>query len=101
MFGLVLLCHCAVQIKTADSEAFPAPLPARAVAATVRVYNPFRSHAATGVLIRRQGSHAYVLTVAHVVGKDRIMEVSTFSGRSYPRVEKTYRLADVLARDAR
>jgi S1-C subfamily serine protease len=101
MFGLLLLCHCAVQVKTVDSEDFPASLQERAVVATVRVYNPFRRKEASGVLIRRQGPHAYVLTVAHLVGKDRFLEVSTFSSRSYPKVEKTYRLAEVLARDSR
>jgi S1-C subfamily serine protease len=101
MLALVLLCQCAAQVKTAASGDFPRPLQEAAVAATVRVTNPVRRQDGSGVLIHRQGPYAYVLTAAHLVGKERFVEVSTFSARSYPKPEKTYRGAEVLARDPR
>ena len=101
MLALMLFCQCTAQVKTVASEDFPRPLQEAAVAATVRVSNPTRGKTGTGVLIHRRGPYAYVLTAAHLVGKESFVEVSTFSARSYPGPEKTYRAAEVLARDRR
>jgi S1-C subfamily serine protease len=101
MLALVLLCQCTAQVQPVASEDFPRPLQEAAVSATVRVTNPVRGSGGSGVLIHRQGPYAYVLTAAHLVGKERSVEVSTFSARSYPKAEKTYRGAEVLARDPR
>jgi S1-C subfamily serine protease len=101
MLALMLLCQCTAQVKTVASEDFPRPLQEAAVAATVRVSYPVRGQDGSGVLIHRQGPYSYVLTAAHLVGKERFVEVTTFSARSYPRAEKTYRGAEVLARDPR
>jgi S1-C subfamily serine protease len=101
MLVLVLLCQCTVQVKTLASADFPRPLQEAAVTATVRITGLGRSKEGSGVLIRRQGPYAYVLTAAHVVGKERFVEVATFSAKSYPKPAKTYRGAEVLARDPR
>jgi S1-C subfamily serine protease len=97
----MLFWHCTAQVQTVASEDFPRPLQEAAVAATVRVTNPVQGQHGSGVLIHRQGPYAYILTAAHLVGKERIVEVVTFSARSYPRAEKTYRNAEVLARDSK
>jgi S1-C subfamily serine protease len=101
MIGLMLLCHFTAEVKTVASEDFPRALQERAVVATVRIWNPTLREEGSGVLIHRRGPYAYVLTAAHIVGKDRFVEVATFSARSCPKPERTYRGAEVLARDPR
>jgi S1-C subfamily serine protease len=101
MIALMLLCQCTAQAKTADSADFPRALQESALVATVRVTNPFLDKDGSGVLIHHRGPYAYVLTAAHLVRKERFVDVTTFSVKSYPKAEKTYRGAEVLARDPR
>jgi hypothetical protein len=81
---------------------FPEELQARARYATVRVVNCTCRTEGSGAVVGQSGPFVYVLTAAHVVAKAEKLEVHTFSADSYPKPEKVYDSAEVVAqsRDA-
>jgi S1-C subfamily serine protease len=95
-----LLLSVRAEIKPIDAPDFPPSTQVAAVTATVRIVNPQGPSEGSGVLVGRGGPFVYVLTAQHVVAGARQVEVQTFSERSYPRPEKSYRAAEVLAIDA-
>ncbi len=82
------------------SKDFPRALQERAVLATVRIVQPGDNGGGSGVFIKRSGPFVYFLTASHIVGDARRVEVHTYSARSFPRVDKVYKSATVLARSA-
>lgn len=77
-----------------ESAQFPRELQQRALRATVRF-----DHGGSGILIHRDGPLVYVLTVSHAVKTVKQANVQVFSTESYPRVDKQYRGAEVLAQN--
>ena len=98
MVPLVLLLLTPGQVATVDSAQFAKKAQVAAVAATVRIVNGSQGTTGSGVIIRTQKPFVYILTAAHVVGQAERLEVDTFSADSYPRPEKVYRSAQVIAR---
>jgi S1-C subfamily serine protease len=97
MHWLALLILLPGQIDIVDAPAFSRPLQTSAVAATVRVVNVSTGVEGSGALIAQKDGFAYVLTAQHLAGKGDHLEVSTFSATSYPRPEKVYKVAEVVA----
>jgi hypothetical protein len=77
---------------------FPEELQARARYATVRVVNRTSRTEGSGAVVGQSGPFVYVLTAAHVVTKAEKLEVHTFSADSYPKADKVYDSAEVVAR---
>src|SRR5205814_1868388 len=73
---------------------FPRELQQRALRATVRF-----DHGGTGTLIHREGPFVYVLTVSHAFKTVKQANVQVFSADSYPRVDRQYRGAEILAQN--
>jgi S1-C subfamily serine protease len=97
----VLLCLLPAQVPAVESKDFSKEVQQTAVTATVRIANVTEGADGSGVLLRHEGPHAYVLTANHVVGKAKQLRVHVFTAGSYPREAKTYQEVKVLARDAR
>ncbi len=97
MLGLTCLLMIPGQIETVESPDFSAKAQTAALAATVRIVNVSRESSGCGVVIGRKGDFVYVLTARHVVDKADRLEVVTFSSTSYPKPEKVYRTASVVA----
>ena len=68
-----------------------------AVFATVRLLNPTRQSEGSGVVVGRKGAAVYVLTAAHLVGRDDDLEIHIFTSASYPKADAVYRTAEVVA----
>jgi S1-C subfamily serine protease len=101
MIALAALCLLPGQLPTLDSQDFARDVQQKAVTATVRVVNATEAMDGSGVLLRQEGPFTYVLTANHLVGKANQVEVSIFTAASYPKADKVYKAAEVLARDAR
>jgi len=100
MLALTLLMLAAGQVPSVASRDFPKALQERAVLATVKIVTPADGGSGTGLLVKRSGAFAYFLTASHIVGNSRQVEIHTFTARSYPRADKVYKSATVLARSA-
>jgi S1-C subfamily serine protease len=101
MIALAVLCLFPGQLPTLDSKDFTKEIQQKAVTATVRIANLAEAADGSGILLRQEEPFVYVLTANHVVGKANHLEVSVFTAASYPKAEKVYKGAEVLARDAR
>src|SRR5471030_2332896 len=88
------------QIEATDSADFPKALQVRAITATVRVYNPARKGEGSGVIVGKQGPFIYILTAHHFVQDANEVDITVFSEQSYPKADKVYRGAKVVARAA-
>ena len=101
MVALVLVCLLPGQVPTLENKDFTKEIQQAAVVATVRIVNTTEGTDGSGVLLQQEEPFAYFLTADHVVGKAKQLDVVVFSPASYPRQEKVYKRAEVLARDAR
>lgn len=88
-----LLVLLAGPIETIDSEHFSKDMQKAGIAATVRF-----DSGGTGVIVKQQGPFVFVLTANHVVSRAQKVNVQVFSDESYPLPMKTYRSAEVIAR---
>jgi hypothetical protein len=70
----------ALLIPAAPPEV-PRPVREAGVAATVRVGDPATGSVGTGVVLGARNGYVYVLTAAHVLGKDAKPRVETFGGK--------------------
>lgn len=100
MVLLTCLLLLPAQIETKDSADFPKKLQVRAVTATVRIHNPAKKTEGSGVIVGRSGPFVYILTAQHLVGEAEQVDVTTFSEQSYPKADKVYRSAKVVAKSA-
>ncbi len=96
MGPLLLTLALADSIPVVESKEFPAEAQRAAVTATVRITGT--AGVGSGAVIGRDRVFVYVLTAAHVVGKDEAVEVATFSADSYPKPARAYKEAKVVAR---
>jgi serine protease Do len=96
-----MLLLLAGHVPAQDTKEFSKEIQQAALVATVRIANVTEGVDGSGVLLRHEGAFAYVLTANHVVGKATELNVLVFSADSYPKEDKVYRGAEVLARDAR
>jgi S1-C subfamily serine protease len=86
------------QIETKDSADFPKQIQVRAVTATVRIHNPAKKSEGSGVIVGRSGPFVYILTADHTVAGAEQLDITTFSEQSYPKADKVYREAKVVAK---
>jgi S1-C subfamily serine protease len=100
MIAFCILLLAPGAIETVPSADFPAEAQAAAVAGTVRVVNAAAGVQGSGAVIGKGGPHLYVLTANHLTEKAARLEIHTFSASSYPRADRVYRGAGVLARAA-
>jgi S1-C subfamily serine protease len=85
------------QLPTLRLADFPEELQHAAVKATVRIHNPAEKKEGSGIVIGQNATFVYVLTARHVVKGSERLEVSTFSGASYPAAATVYQSAAVVA----
>jgi S1-C subfamily serine protease len=97
MIALALLLLVPSDVDVLDSKDFSKEAQVKALTAAVRVVNSTGDVTGSGVLLRRSGPVAYVLTAAHVVAGAKKVEVATFSAESYPKPAAVYRSAEVIA----
>jgi hypothetical protein len=97
MLALVSLVLGWGEIETTPSRDFPKELQAAAVTATVGVRNVTTEVDGSGALVGRRGPFVYILTAHHVVDRAERVQISVYSARSYPRADKVYRSAEVIA----
>lgn len=95
MLGWTFLLLLPTQFTQAQSD-FPEKLQTRAVMATVRIST--KKSAGSGVVVGKTGAFVYVLTASHVVQDGENLEIATFSERSFPKADKVYRDARVVAK---
>ena len=96
MLALTLLLLAPGELPTVGGKDFSRAVQEQAVLAAVKIVTP-DGGLGTGVLIKRDGAFAYILTASHVVGNAERIEIHTFTARSHPRVDKVYSSARVLA----
>jgi hypothetical protein len=96
-----VLTFFAAQVPVLQDKDFSKEIQQAALLATVQVTNSAEGVDGSGVLLGSEGAFIYILTANHVVAKAKQVDVSIYSAGSYPRVDKAYREADVVARDAR
>jgi hypothetical protein len=101
MIALAVLCLLQGQVPALDSKDFSKEIQEKAVTATVRMTHRTEDIDASGILIRQDETFVYILTANHVVGKIKQLDFGVFTAASYPKFEKIYMGAEVLARDAR
>jgi len=89
---------CFALLAAEPPKDFPEEVQARARSATVRVVNRAGRSEGSGAVVGQSGPFVYVLTAAHVVAGAEKLEVHTFSADSYPKPEKVYDSAEVVAR---
>src|SRR5262249_3931421 len=75
----------------------PKALQTTAVTATVRLRNVTTGVDGSGVLVGRNGPFVYILTANHVTDRAERIEVSVFTAESYPRPDRVYKSAEVVA----
>jgi S1-C subfamily serine protease len=97
MVAYALLLLAAGPADPAGAGAFSKEAQESALQATVRVGNLTRKTAGTGAVVGQSGPYVYVLTAGHLMDKTDQLEVATFSARSYPKPERVYRAAEVVA----
>ncbi len=88
------------QLPTQRPADFPAELQVRALAGTVRVYNPLKKTQGSGVIVGRTGGFVYILTAHHIVTGADGVEITVFTEKSDPKAHKVYRGARVIAKAA-
>jgi S1-C subfamily serine protease len=86
------------QIETKESPDFSKELQIRAITATVLVVNPATKSQGSGVIVGRDNVFVYVLTAHHVVKGANQLQISTFSEKSYPKIDKVIDGARVKAK---
>jgi S1-C subfamily serine protease len=92
---LLLLC---AQLPVIESQEFPRELQQSAITATVQLANKTGNRDGSGVIVWKSGPFVYILTADHIVDKADTVEVATFSEKSYPKPDKVYARAQVIAR---
>ncbi len=96
MLGVVWLVLMPGQI-TIPSRDFSKERQEAAVASTVRIINRSSDVEGSGIILGKKGPFVYILTAHHIVAKAKNLEVMTFSPGSYPKAQRVYRSARVLA----
>jgi S1-C subfamily serine protease len=94
----LLLILLAEEVPLLDSKDFPRETQEGLIWATVRVVNKDQRQDGSGVIVRQQGPFVYILTAHHIADKADSVVITTFSPKSYPKPEKVYSAATVLAR---
>ena len=85
-------------IEVSDAAEFPKKLQVRAITATVRIFNTAKKSEGSGVVVGKNGPFVYILTAYHLVQGADQLEIATFSEQSYPKRDKIYRSAKVVAK---
>jgi S1-C subfamily serine protease len=97
MLSLVLTLLVHADVETVPSREFSKEMQAAAATATVGVRNTAAGVDGSGVVVGRNGPFVYILTAHHLLDRAKGIEIAVYSARSYPRVEKTYTSAELLA----
>lgn len=96
MHGLFFLAAL-VPAEGGSADDFPQNVRDSAVFATVKVLNVTQQTAGSGVVVGKKGAAVYILTAAHLVGPDDVLEIHSFSPESYPKADSVHRPAEVVA----
>jgi hypothetical protein len=97
MANLVLLLLVCGELDVVPSPDFSKARQQSAVASTVRIRNGARNAEGSGIILGRKGPFVYILTAQHVIADAKRIEISTFTSASYPKPQRVYREARVIA----
>jgi S1-C subfamily serine protease len=95
MIGMALLAWVALAPPWVESQDFSRAAQEKALAATLRLRNPASGGEGSAVRLGRVGPHVYYLTAAHNIGQSNVVDLETFTVRSYPKPDRKMQLADV------
>jgi S1-C subfamily serine protease len=101
MLALLIVAVLPSEIDILPSAVFPKALQTTAVTGTVRVVNATTKVEGSGALIGRSGPYIYILTANHVANRADRLELSVFTGESYPKADRVYRNGEVVAQSAK